>query len=175
MAVRRYNQAPGRALGAQMVDRSQLKAWLTSVTGDLRDVEERLASIEVKRTELARRAALIRELLGEEQAVEQPVAGAAQFREALKAVLVEARRPLHLDEIRAELAKGSIEIPGKGADANIITHLRRVPGVVRAAKGTYVFDESGQTVDVRPSARKPRKRRGIRRVKAASQRGEELK
>lgn len=156
------------------MDKSLLRAWLASAMIELREVEEQLGAIDAKRVELARRAALIRELLGEERAVEEPVTGTLQFREALRSLLVEARRPLHLDEIRNELAKASVEIPGKGADANIITHLRRVPGVVRAAKGTYVYDQSGDMVDVKQSTRKRRKRRS-RRGKPKEQRGEQTK
>jgi hypothetical protein len=58
-------------------------------------------------------------------------------------VLREHGEPIHVSEIRAELLRRAIPIPGKGTDANVIVYLSRNPRVCRGGRGLYALKEWG--------------------------------
>src|SRR3990172_12291785 len=53
----------------------------------------------------------------------------AAFMQSLEDLLKAAGRPLHVRDIREELLRLGIPIPGRGDHANIIVHLRKCPHV----------------------------------------------
>ncbi len=140
-----------------MVPRQDLLIWLATLRDELAQAERESAAAEAKRQKTARQIALVGELLGEVVST-QPT-----FRDELVEVLRNAGAPLHLERLRQELTARHVEVPGRGADANIIAHLRRIPEVKRVAKGTYALRAEHDTPTA-PAA--PTKRRRKRRKPA---------
>lgn len=67
-------------------------------------------------------------------------AAAEPGQSAVQAVVRElaaAGRPLHISELMRVLRDHGIRIPGAGTQANLITHLRRDPRLVRPSRGMY--------------------------------------
>jgi hypothetical protein len=59
---------------------------------------------------------------------------------AVQAVVRElagAGRPIHISELMRLLRDAQVQIPGAGTQANLITHLRRDPRLVRPSRGMY--------------------------------------
>jgi hypothetical protein len=59
---------------------------------------------------------------------------------AVQAVVQElaaAGRPLHISDLMRILHDAQVKIPGAGTQANLITHLRRDPRLVRPSRGMY--------------------------------------
>lgn len=65
------------------------------------------------------------------------------FMQSLEDLLRSVPRPLHVSELRAELVRRGIPIPGRGDEANVIVHLRKCPNVVQTARGTYAYRSLG--------------------------------
>ena len=83
---------------------------------------------------------------------------------ALEAVIQElktAGRPLHISELMRLLRDRNVAVPGSGAQANLITHLRRDERVVRPSRGMYGLAAWGLENMPAP-ARKRRRRKRIR-------------
>ncbi len=67
-----------------------------------------------------------------------PTTVGTELQAAVRQVLQERGKPMHVSEIRAALTERGIPIPGKGTDANVIVHLRRALDVFeRRGRGTY--------------------------------------
>ena len=58
-------------------------------------------------------------------------------------VLRERGKPTHVSEIRAELLRRKVPIPGKGTDANVIVYLSKNLRVCRVGRGLYALKEWG--------------------------------
>ena len=59
---------------------------------------------------------------------------------AVQAVVRElavAGRPLHISDLMRLLRDHGVQVPGAGTQANLITHLRRDPRLVRPSRGMY--------------------------------------
>lgn len=59
--------------------------------------------------------------------------------QAVYAELAAAGRPLHISDLMRVLRDQGIEIPGAGAQANLITYLRRDTRLVRPSRGMYAL------------------------------------
>lgn len=70
-------------------------------------------------------------------------------------ILEASGKPLHISEIRSELLKNGVSIPGRGDDANIIVRLRKDgTRFTRTARGTYGLPKWGiPTIDRPKSSR----------------------
>jgi hypothetical protein len=146
------------------IDKPQLRTWLVQVETEVSDLNRRIVELEKKRDAEARRISLIRELLGEESSAVVVVAESTPFRQALVEILSADRAPLHLDDLRRELGLKGIAIPGRGTDANIIAHLRRIPGVARVMRGTYALTNGAQNLTPATPQRRRKRRAKRRRV-----------
>ena len=82
------------------------------------------------------------------------------IREAIEA-LAAAGRPLHISELMRLLRDRKVPIPGAGAQANLIAHLRRNAEVVRPSRGMYGLVAWGLE-EMPPNARGKRRRRRMR-------------
>lgn len=81
---------------------------------------------------------------------------------AVKAVMEEltsAGRALHISELMRVLGDRQVSIPGAGTQANLITHLRRDPRLVRPSRGMYGLAEWG--LEAMPAGRRRKRRRRI--------------
>ena len=81
---------------------------------------------------------------------------------AVQAVVRElavAGRPLHISDLMRILRDGHVQIPGAGTQANLITHLRRDPRLVRPSRGMYGLLAWGLENMPTSKRRKRRKRR----------------
>jgi hypothetical protein len=74
--------------------------------------------------------------------------------------LVSAGRPLHISELMRLLGDKKVPIPGAGTQANLITHLRRDPRLVRPSRGMYGLVEWG--LEAMPAGRRQRRRKRIK-------------
>jgi len=72
-----------------------------------------------------------------------------------------AKRPLHISELMRLLRERNVAIPGSGAQANLITHLRRDDRLVRPSRGMYGLAEWGLQ-SMPPTRRKRRRRKKMR-------------
>jgi len=81
---------------------------------------------------------------------------------AVQAVVRElagAGRPLHISELMRLLRDAQVQIPGAGTQANLITHLRRDPRLVRPSRGMYGLSEWGlENMPATPHPKRSRKR-----------------
>lgn len=71
--------------------------------------------------------------------------------------LTSSGRPLHISDLMRLLALRKVTIPGAGAQANLITYLRRDPRFVRASRGMYALSEWG--IDAMPPTRRLKRRK----------------
>jgi hypothetical protein len=78
--------------------------------------------------------------------------------EAVIQELVQAGRPIHISDLMRLLRSHSISIPGSGAQANLITHLRRDARLMRPSRGMYGLTEWGLE-EMQATVRRRRKRR----------------
>lgn len=91
-----------------------------------------------------------------------PIDGKAPAVEAAVRELATAGRPVHISELMRLLREHKVPIPGAGAQANLIAHLRRDSRVVRPSRGMYGLAAWG--LEDMPEG-KPRRRRK-RRMRA---------
>lgn len=73
--------------------------------------------------------------------------------------LATAGRPLHISDLMRLLREQRVVIPGAGSQANLITHLRRDPRLVRPSRGMYGLAAWGLENMSTKTQRKKRRRR----------------
>lgn len=71
-----------------------------------------------------------------------------------------AGRPLHISDLMRLVKIRNVKIPGAGAQANLITYLRRDPRFARPARGLYALSDWGLDA-MPPTRRRKRRRRAI--------------
>jgi hypothetical protein len=79
--------------------------------------------------------------------------------EAVVRELISAARPLHISDLMRLLREGGVQIPGAGTQANLITHLRREPRLVRPSRGMYGLAEWG--LKNMPPAKRRKRRKSV--------------
>ena len=77
---------------------------------------------------------------------------------AVKEELSAAGRPLHISELMRLLHDRKIPIPGAGAQANLIAHMRRNKDIVRPSRGMYALAAWGLKDIPTKSGRRRRRR-----------------
>lgn len=85
---------------------------------------------------------------------------------AVQAVIDElatAARPLHISELMRLLRDRNVVIPGAGAQANLITHLRRDARLIRTSRGMYGLSAWG-IESMEPGRRVRRQRKRLRAI-----------
>jgi len=90
--------------------------------------------------------------------------GAGSAHPALQAVVSELAatlRPLHISDLMRRLRERGVTIPGAGTQANLISHLRRDPRLVRPSRGMYGLSAWGLE-NMPPAARHKRHRKRVR-------------
>jgi hypothetical protein len=151
-----------------VVKKEQIVAWIAELESKREELDGQVQKVEHERKEVERQLTLLRELLGDTSERGHSLQDSrSRFRDTLLAILRESSLPMHLVEIRNALAARGVEIPGQGADANIIAHLRRLNGVYRISRGTYSAGPV-ETVQSPPTHRRRRRRRR-RRVQVLQQ------
>lgn len=133
----------------------QLEVWKRELLQEQGEISSALEPILKRRDEVRQKLDLIQSLLGLESISdiaqsseipsEDPIHESkvsrsigTELQGAVKEVLEQARKPLHVRDIRAALIEMGQPIPGKGTDANIIVHLRRAPRVFESKnRGIY--------------------------------------
>jgi hypothetical protein len=78
--------------------------------------------------------------------------------------LAGAGRPLHISELMRLLRERRVQIPGAGTQANLISHLRRDPRLVRPSRGMYGLSAWG--LENMPTMTNQKRRRKRVRSKA---------
>lgn len=81
--------------------------------------------------------------------------------EAVVRELAAAGRPLHISDLMRLLRDANVQIPGAGAQANLITHLRRDDRLIRPSRGMYALTAWGLPSMPSKPSRKRRKRRVV--------------
>ncbi len=93
--------------------------------------------------------------------------------EAVLHELASAGRPLHISDLMRLLHEARVEIPGAGTQANLITHLRRDPRLVRPSRGIYGLATWG--LENMPTlARRKRRKRRVRSATAINRKETQL-
>ena len=71
--------------------------------------------------------------------------------------LQEVGHPLHISELMERLEARDVEIPGAGAQANLIAHLTRADQIVRPSRGMYAL--ASWNLPGRPPVKRAKRRR----------------
>lgn len=164
-----------------MVDEATVRTWLAEVTERIRTNTEDVARLQAEIATDTRRQAALKALLAAgadgAEAVEALAALESSrtsvgrrpqgvsihpVEQGAMEVLGERGKPLHISELRTELERRGIPIPGKGTDANVIVYLSRCNDICRVGRGLYAL-RAWNVPEVpgrrRRSARKRRKAR----------------
>jgi cell division septum initiation protein DivIVA len=150
----------------------EVRTWLDGVQSDLRTIGHKMAPLIEEQRRLEEREELLRDLLksfersavssdrGEEPAIPAESGAVGQYVVARAVeILREAGEPLHINDLHARFLANGHTIPGAGAPANLIVHLRKAPEIASPQRGLY-----GLTEDIGPTKpRRARKRTTTRR------------
>lgn len=168
-----------------MVDEATVRAWLAEIGERIRTHTAELTRLHAEISADTRRQTALKALLtastdggtmgagAEEVLAAASSAGPAKpqpgglsahpIEQGAIQVLAERSKPLHISELRAELARRGIPIPGKGTDANVIVYLSRCKDICRVGRGLYAL-RTWNVPEVparrRRSVRKRRRARG---------------
>jgi hypothetical protein len=164
-----------------MVDEATVRTWLAEVTERIRTNTEEVARLRAEIGADTRRQAALEGLLAastdgssvpQALAAQEPSARIAGRRlegvslhpieQGAIEVLGERSKPLHISELRAELARRGIPIPGKGTDANVIVYLSRCNDICRVGRGLYALRTWNVPEVPARRRRSVRKRRKVR-------------
>lgn len=149
----------------------QIRMLREAALQSLTELQERAApllrEIERKHREIALLDDLLRLHSGDDRAVKGTATLVRPSRasrtntsvvENSKRIIAEIGRPLHIAELRRVFLERGIPIPGQGRDANLISHLRRSPEIVRIKRGFYALADSVPE-PTSPNSTRPRRRR----------------
>ena len=144
--------------GCIMVDEACVRTWLAEVTERIRTNTAEASRLETeiaadKRREVALRALLaagadgtealeglaVPEGRGRPTVVQPKSVSIHPVEQGAMEILRERTKPLHISELRTELSRRGIPIPGKGTDANVIVYLSRCGEICRVGRGLYAL------------------------------------
>jgi len=127
---------------------------------EVQQIERELALL----IELGRLRGLLPEATNGELPIENLPAGVptAQLSEVVITLLKRRGQPMHIQDLVAAVRGAGAAIPGRGEPANLITHIRTHPEIVRPVRGMYGLREWGLS----DGASAPRRRRRRRVMKA---------
>lgn len=145
-----------------MVDEGTVKTWLAEVAARIRTNTDEIARLQNEiATDKRREAALKALLAASGNGIKEPNEVAASdvsatsleqqlqrvsvhpIEQGAMEILKERGKPLHISELRAEIARRGIPIPGKGTDANVIVYLARQSEICRVGRGLYALRSWG--------------------------------
>ena len=143
-----------------MVDEALVRSWLSEVQATLESKRLEVVRLQSEiAADLARESALRALLsagrtadasetsaelgLGSSESYSSTEGALHPVEAAALEVLRERGKPTHISDIRAELLRRKVPIPGKGADANVIVYLSRSLHVCRVGRGLYALQEWG--------------------------------
>jgi hypothetical protein len=142
---------------------ADLRVWSASLSQEIADLRAELQRCQSALAEAEEKQALVQRLLELDGQPSEPLpnpngdeAGEPSRRattmtrravptshdleDAVAAILEEAKKPLHVSDIRLRLISEGVRIPGRGDDANVIVRLRKAPErFTRTARGTYAL------------------------------------
>ncbi len=131
------------------MDTEQLRVWEAELLAEQQELAALLDPLLTRREELLTKLDLVRRLIAMEDvqpgrrndfANATPSVGGTELQAAVRTILEEQQRPMHIRDIRAALVERGVPIPGKGTDANIIVHLRRARETfTKRGRGTYAL------------------------------------
>ena len=134
----------------------------------LSELEQQLGPLQAEASRLRAQLELIERALkvdasAAEPVVKQRAVGGLEgsVNELVEKILAEAGQPLHISEIRKRFLAAGREIPGQGAESNLLVYMVRDRRFVRVAKGTYGLAAFGLVAAAPPKMRR-RRRRGRR-------------
>lgn len=141
-----------------MVDHDLIKTWLSEAAERIRRMTEEVTRLQTEIAAERREEAALRALLNRDadQAVESSDGGDRPALPSSPAtnsgtvsihpvergaveILEQRGKPIHISEIRTELVKRGVPIPGKGTDANVIIYLTGSATVCRVGRGLYAL------------------------------------
>lgn len=166
-----------RYIGYMEHESAQLAEWEQALNDELRELSRRRESLDADIQRISKKIELIRQIrsLGDSLASSSatPVlpptpevrATPIVVRDAVKKILSDSGRPLHIGEIHRDFLTRGLPIPGRGTAFNILAHLVNDKAFVRVARGTYALAGSVPEEQILPKA--PRKKRSRRRAKRA--------
>ena len=159
-----------------MVDEKTVEAWLDEVTERIRANTAEIARLQDEIGVDTRRQTALKALLAAATDGSQPPEVSPTLTTSADStarisihpieqgaigILQERGQPVHISDLRTELARRGIPIPGKGADANVIVYLARSEQVCRVGRGLYALRAWG--VPEVPSRRRRAARKGRKR------------
>jgi hypothetical protein len=157
----------------------QLAAWESALKAELDALSKRRNEMDTELRRVAKKLELVRQMrsLEESASVEviqdRPAAGATNgratstsVREAVKKILTDSGRPIHITQIHREFVEKGYPIPGRGTAFNILAHLVNDKEFVRVARGTYALAGSVPPEQVLQKAMRKRKRARRRKKRA---------
>lgn len=165
-----------------MVDETLVRSWLSELEQAIRSKRLEVTRLQQEiAADSAREAALKAVLVvgsGEENAEISLAARSSESHQTNDAlvhpvqaggvkVLQERGKPTHVSEIRSELLRRGVPIPGKASDANVIVYLSRSPVVCRVGRGLYALREWGVPEVPRRRRRSTKKRKARRSKRSA--------
>jgi hypothetical protein len=130
----------------------ELKAWERDLVDEQEKLARELEPLLTRREELRTKLDLVQRLKSLESGEKDKGGQAAlatppkptsstvgsELQAAVRQILENRGKPMHVREIRAVLTEQGFPIPGKGTDANLIVHLRRAPTIFQpSGRGTY--------------------------------------
>ncbi len=161
-------------------DQSAVEEWLAGLRQQLHDIEGKIEPLLAEQSQLRQRETLLLSLLRSfqpgssaeidlEQApstIAPTVPGESvgeYVRAGVRAILVEAGAPLHINEIHSRFIGKGLVVPGAQKPANLTAHLTGFEGIVSPRRGVYVLAAVGErSKPMRTKKRRRRKRRMAR-------------
>ncbi len=155
----------------------QVRAWLSEVESDLREVAERLEPLVAEQRQLEERRLLLQSLLRsfEVTSPNSDVPGkparttgsvGRYVVDRAVEILREEGRPMHINDLHARFVERGFTIPGAGKPVNLIVHLRGAEKIASPMRGIY-----GLADQVEPAPQTPRRtnrRKTARRGRAGA-------
>lgn len=162
-----------------MVDETMVRDWLVQIAARIRTNKLEITRLENEIAADMRRESALKALLTANDDTLGDSAQAQQFQDAGRIssdqqpavvsvhpieqasldILREHGKPLHISNLRAELTRRGIPIPGKATDANVIVYLARSPHICRVGRGLYALRAWGVPEVPPRRRRRARKRR----------------
>jgi hypothetical protein len=148
----------------------EVRAWLQAVHSDLAELEAKMQPLLAEQARLEDREALLHNLLqsfegensADDSAPPQSFGAVGEYVVSHAAEILRATgAPMHINDLHAAFKERGLRIPGAGAPANLIVHLRKAPEIASPQRGIYGLTEViGPTkTRTRPTRRTTRRRR----------------
>jgi len=153
------------------MERERLQEWKESLLREIKELQSKLAPLEielrVKEEKLAAVDRLLQLEIHPDEAVSSPeerqvraVSNTKKVADVAYEVLKSAGTPLYYRELYEKISRTGFEIHGKDPATNLIAHIGNDPRFERVKRGTYALKEW----KIRKRIGKPKRRRRSRNV-----------